>query len=138
MSAPMNFVATLTTDAGTVGNPTWADVEKAIGALDAKNQTLVILAPAAPKGPPDGEQHMGIGGGKDGRCVVYITDDNLQFWNLEDPSKSGMRQRILMMVGGQEGDYREAQCVPRQWAVKAAREYFEHGVRARDLPWTQE
>jgi hypothetical protein len=133
----MSFVETLTTDVGPIKNPTWEDVEKAISALDAKNLTLVMLAPAAPKGPPDGDQHMAIGGGKDGRYVVYMTDDNLHFWNLEDATKSRSDRRILMLIGGQEGDYREAQCVPKPWALKAAREYFEHGVRASNLSWIQ-
>ncbi|XXY44275.1 Imm1 family immunity protein [Sorangium sp. So ce269] len=133
----MSFVATLTTDAGTIRNPNWTDAEAAICALDAKNQALVILAPGAPQGPPDGEHHMAIGGGKDGRCVVYTTEDNIHFWNLEDRPKNDTGLRILMMIGGQEGDYRETQCVPREWAIKAAREYFQHGTRASDLPWTQ-
>jgi hypothetical protein len=134
----MSFVATLTTDADTIVNPTWEQVEMAVGSLDARNVTLVILSPAHPKGPPDGDHHMGIGGGRDGRCVVYLTEDNVHFWNLEDRTNSKSEQRILMLVGGQEGDYRDAQCVPREWALKAAREYFEHGARAADLPWSQE
>lgn len=96
-----------------------------------------MLAPPAPEGPPEGEHHMGIGGGKDDRCVVYMTEDNLVFWNLEDESRSGAPERALMLVGGQEGDYHEEQCIPRDWALRAAREYFEHGRRAPDLPWKQ-
>ena len=33
-----------------------------------------------------------------------------------------------MIVGGQEGDYREEQCVPRQWALTAAKAYFERAL----------
>jgi hypothetical protein len=106
----MSFVAMMTTDADTIVNPRWEQVEAAVGSLDARNMTLVILAPAAPKGPPNGDHHMGIGGGKDDRCVVYLTENNLHFWNLEDVAKSKSETRILMLVGGQEGDYREAQC----------------------------
>ncbi len=133
----MSFVTTLTTDASTIKNPTWEDVAQAIGALDANSSTLVVLAPAPPEGPPEGDHHMAIGGGKDDRCVVYMTEDNLHFWNLEDVAREGSEKRFLMLVGGQEGDYREAQCVSRQWGLRAAREYFEHGIRAADLPWTR-
>lgn len=132
----MSFVKTLTTDDGTTQNPSWNDVEAAITALDAKKTTLVLLAPPPPRGPPAGDHHMGIGGGKDRRCVVYCTEDNLSFWNLEDPARAASTVRIMMLVGGQEGDYRDAQCVPKEWAVKAAREYFQYGARAADLPWT--
>lgn len=131
----MTFVATMTTDAGAVENPTWRDVEKAIEGLNAKTLTLLVLAPSAPLGPPDGDQHMAIGGGKDGRYVVYCTEDNLIFWNLEKTEESTSEQQVLMVIGGQEGEYREAQCVPKHWATRAAHEYFEHGRRASDLPW---
>lgn len=82
-----------------------------------------------------GDHHMAIGGGKDDRCVVYITEDNLHFWNLEDSSNSPLDNRLFMLVGGQEGDYREAQCVPKDWALIAAREYFDRGERAAGLSW---
>ena len=36
----MTFVATMTTDTKTIANPTWDDVEREIGALDAKTQTF--------------------------------------------------------------------------------------------------
>lgn len=47
-----------------------------------------------------GDHHMAIGGGKDDRCVVYITEDNLHFWNLEDSSNSPLDNRLFMLVGG--------------------------------------
>jgi len=133
----MSFVRMLTTDAGTMQDPSWKDVEAAIAALDAEEATLVVLAPLPPKGPPRGDHHLGIGGGKADRCVVYVTEDNLRFWNLEDAAKASSTARVMMLVGGQHGDYRESQCVPKEWAVRAAREYFERGARAADLPWTE-
>ena len=132
----MSFVTILATDAHTIENPRWEDVEKAILSLDGTAATEVMLAPAPPKGPPDGDHHMGIGGGKDGRCIVYVTEDNLTFWNLEDAAKSQESKCLRMLIGGQQGDYREAQCVPREWALKAAREYFDHGWKVDDLTWT--
>jgi immunity protein Imm1 of predicted polymorphic toxin system len=51
------------------------------------------------------------------------------------PTKSHKDKPILMLIGGQQGDYREAQCVPREWALKVAREYFDHGRRADGLTW---
>ena len=127
----MAFVRTLTTDTRTLQNPTWADVEAAIRQLDAKTQTLVILAPRLPD--DTSESHMAIGGGRGDLCVVYVTEDNLRFWNLEDPTKPD--GSVRMVVGGQEGEYRPAQCVSRSWALKAAQTYFETGTRPDDLPW---
>lgn len=134
--AGTNFVELLTTDTRSIQAPTWKDVEQAILALDAETNTEVMLAPAAPQGPPEGDHHMGIGGGKDGWYVVYMTDDNLHFWSLEDRSKSHAGPPLRMRIGGQDGEYRPAQCVPREWALRAAHEYFKHGHRAPKLNWS--
>lgn len=53
----MSFIATLTIDTTTITSPTWTDVEREIGALDARTQTLVMLAPPPPKGAPKGDHH---------------------------------------------------------------------------------
>jgi hypothetical protein len=132
----MSFVSTLTTDTKTITNPTWADVEREIDALDGRTRTLVILAPAPPKGPPKGDHHLTVGGGADERFVVYTTEDNLTFWNMTDPEKRRSDRKIPMVIGGQEGEYRESQLVPRELALRAARQYIEDGSRALDLTWT--
>jgi Immunity protein Imm1 len=133
----MSFVATLATDTETMENPSWPDVERAILALDARSTTLVMLAPPSPKGLPTGEHHMAVGGGSGDRLIVYTTDDNFHFWNLVDPKKRGDRRPVRMVVGGQEGDYREEQFVSRDHALRAARCYVTDGRRAPDLEWTQ-
>src|ERR1700728_1403128 len=126
----MNFVTTLTTDPKTVSNPTWVEVEGEISALDGRTKTLVMLAPPPPKGAPEGDHHLAVGGGGDGRVIVYTTEDNLKFWNLTDPEKRGAERKVRMNIGGQEGEYREAQFVSRELALRAARQYVEDGRRA--------
>jgi hypothetical protein len=133
----MTFVATLTTDTKTIANPTWADVEREIGALDAKTRTLVMLAPPSPEGAPEGDHHLAVGGGGDGRFIVYTTEDSRNFWNLTDPEKRGAERKVRMNIGGQEGEYREAQFVSRDLALRAARRYVEDGQRGADLVWTK-
>ena len=128
-------VATLTTDTKTIPNPTWVDVEREIIALDGRQQTLVMLSPAAPKGAPDGDHHMAIGGGGEDHFIVYVTEDNLNFWNLTDPNRRGADHTVRMNIGGQEGEYREAQLVSREMALSAARRYVEDGGRAPELAW---
>jgi len=133
----MSFASTLTTDNKMISNATWADVEREISALDARTETLVMLAPSPPKGAPVGERHMAIGGGGGGRFIIYTTEDNLSFWNLIDPKRQGDRRNVHMLIGGQEGDYREEQFVSRDLALQAARQYFQDGKRAMDLTWTE-
>lgn len=131
----MSFVRTLLTDSGIIENPTWDDVERAIKALDARTETLVSLSPPSPLGPPVGEHHMCIGGGKDNQFVVYMTEDNLSFWNLVDHTRDAGSPRVNMLIGGQEGDYSARQCSSREAALLAAREYFNSGGRATGLTW---
>jgi hypothetical protein len=131
----MSFVVTLTTDTKTVTNPTWADVEREIRALDARTHTLVILAPAPREGAREGDHHLAVGGGGDGRLLVYTTQDNLSFWDLTDPGKRGADRKVRMNIGGQEGEYRESQFVSREGALQAARQDVEDGQRAADLTW---
>ncbi len=133
----MNFVATLTTDTRTISNPTWAEVEHAISALDARTETLVMLAPPPPKGAPVGECHMAVGGGADDRFIVYITEDNLKFWNLVDPETQADHRNVGVLIGGQVGEYRESQFVSRALALRAARDYVTDGVRAIALTWIE-
>ena len=133
----MSFVATLTTDTKTIKSPTWDDVEREITLLNARTQTLVMLAPPPPKGAPDGDHHLAVGGGGDGLFIVYTTEDNLNFWNLADPERRSAERKVRMNIGGQEGEYREAQFVSRDLALRAARQYVEDGHRAADLLWTK-
>jgi hypothetical protein len=126
-------VATLTTDTKTIANPTWVDVEREIIAVDGRQQTLVMLSPVT----PDGDHHMAIGGSGGGgdQFIVYVTEDNLKFWNLTDPNRRGAEHKVRMKIGGQEGEYRAAQLVPREMALSAARRYVEDGGRAPELAW---
>jgi hypothetical protein len=133
----MSFVATLTTDTKTITGCTWADVEREIDALDSRTQTLVMLAPLPPKGPPEGDHHLTVGGGGGGRFIVYTTEDNVDFWNLTDPERRGIEQKVVMNIGGQEGEYSEQQFVSKELALHAARQYVENGQRARDLSWAK-
>lgn len=131
----MSHVATLTTDTKTIVAPTWADVEREVAALDGLQQTLVMLAPATPKGAPEGDHHMAIAGDGQDHFVVYMTEDNLNFWNVTDPKRRGAEHKVRMNIGGQEGEYKEAQLVSREMALSAARRYVDDGGRAPELVW---
>jgi hypothetical protein len=89
----MTFVVTLTTDTRTITNPTWANVERETGARDARVQTLVTLAPPPPEGTPEGDHHLAVGGGGEGRFIVYTTDDNRSYWNLLIPRSAATSVR---------------------------------------------
>lgn len=130
----MGFVGMLTVDDDDTSDPTWEDVERAINSLDDRTRTLVILAPR----PRIGDCHMAIGGGGDGRFIVYLTNDNLSFFNLVDPDTANDERAVQMMIGGQVGEYCRSQFASLEQAIQAAHQYFEDGTRAPGLTWLEQ
>jgi hypothetical protein len=109
-------------------NPTLADVDAGVRALNGTTHTLITL-------DVDGDHHMGIGGGKGGQVVVYMTTDNLNFQNLEDPSQDD--RTVMMICGGQESDFSARRCIDVETALRAARAFAATGEAAPGLHWVQ-
>ncbi len=131
----MPHVTSLATDSDVIDSPTWDDVLNSLRALDSKEKTIVVLAPASPKGVPEGEEHMSIGGGS-GRYIAYVTSDNVTFWNAE--TAGGLDTSVTRLtVGGQEGEYAAAQIVSLDVVTIVARAYFERGERTPSAHWVQ-
>lgn len=99
-----------------IETPNIAQVETAIRNLDGKAKTLVILEQTE-------DAHMAIGGGECGKYIVYVTFDNINFYNLYDPSKEEGTE--LLVVGGQRGDYSSKMCVSLDLALQTAKGFFE-------------
>ena len=112
-----------------VANPTWQQVVQAIAALDGNTRTIVSISERE-----GSSHHMVIAGKWNGLFLVYMTRNNLAFITLTDPTKSEAKLRLF--VGGQYGEYAERVCVPEQWALQAAKEFFESGEPERSLHWT--
>ena len=113
----------------TTPNPGLEDVVAAVRALDAWTATMVALHGAE-------EAHLAIGGGG-GRYVVYVTDDNEVFLNLinEASEDEGV---VLLVVGGQEGEYPSRMVVGLEAAVNAATDYVGTGRPAAGLRWEEQ
>ena len=107
--------------------PDAADVERAVGRLDAVVYTLVILVAGA-------EHHLTVGGGA-GTYVVAVTFDNQVFFTL---LRSEPAEGIVMVnAGGQEGDYPAEQVVGATQALQAARYFLLTGGRDDTQQWAQ-
>jgi len=109
-------------------NPDWTDIESAIRRLDGDSCSLLILG-IGPASVP----HMAIGGGDQGRYIVYATADNVVFHTLINPQAPP--GKCLIVAGGERGDYDLQLCVGLTEALQAARTYAESGQLDSTLKW---
>jgi len=112
-------------------SPHVSEIEAFIRELDGERKTLVMLA-------ADADAHMGIGGGENGRYVVYATYDNDEFFNLIDPDASASEDKVMLFIGGQEGDYSRKHCVSLDIALQAALTFAEDGSLNPSLMWERQ
>jgi len=111
-----------------VKNPTWADIEAAIQRLNGDTRTLLILGIGAPPVP-----HMAIGGGQDGKYILYATADNLSFRTLINPHAT--TGKCSLVAGHQRGEYELKLCVGLSDVLQAAKTYAETGELDSRLQW---
>jgi hypothetical protein len=93
-------------------SPVWGAIESALEKLDEKERTLISLNRS------DG-MSLFIGGGN-GRFICVLSGENR---NLI--AKSGAEEeRLLVVVGGQEGDFRKRNVLSLDQAKSVASNYF--------------
>ncbi|NEQ36787.1 MAG: hypothetical protein F6K40_11060 [Okeania sp. SIO3I5] len=109
-----------------IENPTWQQIESAIGELNGTSKTLVTLG-------ADEEIYMSVGGGAGGQYIVNVTFDNLTFYNLVDLSQLEEVQQLV--VGGQLGNYQAKICVDLQTALLAAKTFALAGELEESVSW---
>lgn len=112
-----------------IDDPSLADIEAALRALDARVRTMLILH------CDDGSQLVVGGGG--GSYVVYIAEDEERFRNLVNSSAES-RPPVVLRVGGQEGDYPARQVVGFGAAHEAVVAYAQAGAPAPSLVWEEQ
>ncbi len=98
-------------------NPRWTDIELAIRQLNGDDRTLVSFGSGTPA------PHMAIGGGRDGKYIVYATHDNITFYMMVGNDKS--EGKVVFVAGGQPGDYLIRNCVTQERALRAAQVFAE-------------
>jgi len=109
--------------------PLWSAVEAAIRALDNCNLNDVYLQPDE----TNPETYLAIGGGA-GRYIATGSVNNERFPTLVDPQRPA-EPKVLLVVGGQEGDYPANWIVDLPTALRAARSFYDAGGFARDVNW---
>lgn len=118
-----------------MAHPDWEQIEATIRALDGDARTDVVLR-ASNENPAD-TPHMMIGGGNEGRYVVYATYDGRRLFDLHR-SDAGSRtdeEDMRVVAGGQEGIYHAREVVDLATVLAAARAFALDGELAPGLNW---
>ena len=119
-----------TYDEREVRQPSWADVEDAIRALNGRDLNDLYLNLGDPA-------WMGIGGG-DGKYLVSATfsrgtNDESHFVAYDRTRAD--QPPVDIVVGGQLSDYPAHQIVDLSRALAAARAFVESGTRSGGIEW---
>lgn len=114
-----------------IENPIWEDVEKMILSLDGWNRTLVTF------GSYDEGYYMAIGGGKNGKYIVYVSyDDEEKIYNLINQTGSE-KELVELVVGGQQGNFPKRNCVSQDMVLSAAKNFFETQKIDQNMEWEE-
>ena len=104
-----------------ISDPTWAEVEAAIRALDNERRNDIYLTPD----PGDDETYLCIGGGN-GRYVLTGAVANEVFPTFVDPS-SAAEPDVELVAGGQSGLFPANWVHDLETTIQAARTFFDAG-----------
>jgi hypothetical protein len=108
-------------------SPSWDAISKAIHGLDGRVRTLVTIT-------RDDSSHMAIGGGgQNGLYVVYATHDGVHFQTAT--RRNGANTKVVVVAGGQEGEFPERRCVDLDTALSAAKAFAETGRLDPQIHW---
>lgn len=111
----------------TIDEPSWDQVKQAIVALDGIVKTIVTLS-------KNDETYMMVCGQWENLYMVNASFNNENFFSLIDPRRSP--RKVILFVGGQNGDFEENKCISRSQALDAAEHYYLTGELKGTLPWT--
>jgi hypothetical protein len=112
-----------------IRGPSLDDMFMAIELLDAEIHTIVTLFGC------DGLE-LCIGGGQ-GRYIAYVSASDQDFWNLLSLDDD-RHDAVLLNAGGQEGEYESRQIIDKPSVLRAAKTFFDTGLRDSALRWEKQ
>lgn len=112
-------------------DPEWGLVSDSIAALDGVRKVMVSLFERE-----GGESCLIVSGQWGGRVMVNATSDDLSYLSVIDQSQPVAKRTLC--VGGQDGEYDETRIVPIEWAMIAARTFYESGKLEPSLSWNKD
>jgi Immunity protein Imm1 len=111
---------------GELLNPSWLAIECAIKNLDGEYRTIASIEGT-------GAVRLVVGGGAQGKYIVWVTFDDTEFHTLLSSDRSA--EKTLLRIGGQDGDYEKEIIVDVNAALKAAKTFYEFGKLDEELKW---
>ena len=111
--------------------PDWTKVETAIRALDATVRDQLILQPDE----DDFDTWLAVGGGS-GQLVVTGSKAGQSFPSFCMPGVP-RTPRVLLQVGGQEGEYDNDMIVSLETALVVAHAFFDAGGFECGIAWSE-
>lgn len=111
-----------------VTDPSWPQIAEAIGHMDGKDRTYVILAASEES---MGDELLTVGGGENGQyvCFCYEGDE----YNLVDPACTD--QGVIQVLIGQLSARQRRELVSLDCVLQAAATYWATGERNPALSW---
>lgn len=107
----------------------FAQIEQRIRALDGENRTLVTVF-------DDGDGHLACGGSSKSGLVLYVTFDNLTFYQLSRDSGGG--GEVTVVAGGQPGGYLQKYVVDVDYALEAVKCYLRDATLLPSATWDEQ
>lgn len=111
-------------DSHQLESPQWVDVEAAIENLDGTCKTEVGLF-------VNDNCYLQIGGGNE--CLVCAIRSKGKLYVLSNPERSLTSTRRV--VAGQEADYPENECFPKEVIIKVAKWFWDNKTPLPDQHW---
>jgi hypothetical protein len=113
-------------------HPELAQIEQALRLLDGERHTLVVLG-------ANETTYMGVGGGAEGRFVVFINYADEEFYSLKNADPTVPEDEAYMLtIGGRRDEYLARQCVGREEMLRAALCFAVDGSREPSLTWERQ
>ena len=112
---------------GELADPPVAEVRRRIEDLNGHDRTLVTL--------DRGGDYLAVGGSAEQGLVVHIeVGQGTELWQALSPGTPSA-ETVVVVAGGQPGDYPARMVTTLEVALSAATAYAESGQRSGDVRW---
>ncbi|HEY8463774.1 MAG TPA: hypothetical protein VIM29_07120 [Bacillota bacterium] len=110
-----------------IDNPSLEQIMEKIDKLDGINEDSISLFKSD-------DEFLAIGGGDQNKCVLSIVTSNK---TLELSNGTSNSERVLVSVGGQDGEFPGYMLVDKALVKEAVIYYYKEGLPNPELEWKE-